>query len=265
MRVDDNRRQSLQGSGAVPGPGTALTVLVACLLASSPAWAGPPFQTDDPEPVGLHHYEFYVASQQTLNVDGRSGTLPHLEFNYGALPNVQLHIVAPYAFSHPGGEATQRGYGDTELGVKYRFLEESDTSPQVGVFPLYVVPTGDESRGLGNGAAQIYLPVWLQKSWGEWTSYGGAGYLINRASGAKNSWFIGWEVQREISDALTLGAEVFRRTEQVSGQGDSAGFNVGAIVNLDEHNHLLLSAGKGLRNASATNKASTYIAYQVTY
>lgn len=41
---------------------------------SSIALAGRPFQTDDPEPVDLHHLEFYVASQQTLTASGRSGT-----------------------------------------------------------------------------------------------------------------------------------------------------------------------------------------------
>jgi hypothetical protein len=144
-------------------------------------------------------------------------------------------------------------------------LEETDTRPQVGTFPLYIAPTGNASRGLGNDASQFFLPIWLQESFGKLTTYGGGDYLINHASGARNSWFFGWELQRELTEHLTLGAEVFHRTEQVQGQGDSAGFNLGAIVNLDDHNHLLLSAGKGLRNVSATNKASTYVAYQLTY
>jgi hypothetical protein len=228
-------------------------------------FAGPPFLTDDPEPVEVNHCEFYVASQQTLNSDGRSATLPHFELNYGALHNLQLHVIAPLAFNRPSGGPATSGYGDTELGAKYRVVEETDSTPQIGVFPLYIAPTGDAARSLGNGAAQIYLPVWLQKSWGKWTSYGGGGYLINRAAGAKNSWFVGWEVQRELSDTLTIGAELFHRTGQLRGQGNSAGFNLGAIVNLDEHNHILLSAGKGLQNVSATNKASSYMAYQFTY
>jgi hypothetical protein len=43
-----------------------------------------------------------------------------------------------------------------------------------------------------------------------------------------------------------------------------AGFNVGAIHDFDEHNHLLMSAGRGLQNASDTNRFSWYIAYQIT-
>jgi hypothetical protein len=40
--------------------------------ASSEA-AGPPFATDDPEPVACGHWEFYVASQRSKTADGRSG------------------------------------------------------------------------------------------------------------------------------------------------------------------------------------------------
>jgi hypothetical protein len=40
-----------------------------------------------------------------------------------------------------------------ELGVKYRFLHEDQNGciPQVGIFPLVELPTGDSSRGLAIG------------------------------------------------------------------------------------------------------------------
>ena len=43
------------------------------------------------------------------------------------------------------------GLGDTELGVKYRMVSETSDCPQVGLFPLLEVPTGDETRNLGSG------------------------------------------------------------------------------------------------------------------
>jgi hypothetical protein len=65
-------------------------------------------------------------------------TLPGWEFNYGLIPNGQFHIVAPVAFDQPAGGPTMLGYGDTELGFKYRFIEEdkNGVQPQVGIFPL---------------------------------------------------------------------------------------------------------------------------------
>ena len=40
-----------------------LVIVVAALMMGTVAWAGPPFVTDDPEPVELHHWEVYLASQ----------------------------------------------------------------------------------------------------------------------------------------------------------------------------------------------------------
>lgn len=130
-------------------------IMVACCLACAPlpALAGPPFMTDDPEPVEYQHSEFYIASQQTKTTDGRSCTLPHLEYNYGAAPDVHLHITAPYTFSsHTGGE-TERGVGDTELGIKYRFIQETGNSPMAGIFPILLTHTGNYNKGLGAGDA----------------------------------------------------------------------------------------------------------------
>ena len=85
--------------------------------------AGPPFKTDDPQPVDFHHWEFYLASEQSFAKHGTDATLPHFEVNFGAFHNLQLHLVAPMGFvNSPEGNAY--GYSDTELGVKYRLIEE---------------------------------------------------------------------------------------------------------------------------------------------
>jgi hypothetical protein len=240
-------------------------VIALLVVISLPARAGPPFRTDDPEAVEYRHGEFYIFSQQTLAGDGRTGVLPAFEFNYGVYPNVQLHLVTPWAFSKPFGENTARGYGDTELGVKWQFNEESESMPMIGIFPLVEIPTGNADKRLGNGHSQIFLPVWLQKKWGKFQTYGGGGYWINNGLENRNYWFVGWQVQYEFSEHVTLGAEAFHTTETVLDEGSSTGFNVGGYYNIDEHNHLLFSAGKGLKNASETNRVSTYIGYQYTF
>lgn len=241
--------------------------LVACtmLMASPLALAGPPFMTDDPEPVEYRHHEFYIATAQVKTQDGRGGTQPHFEFNYGAAPDLQLHIIAPFAFSNPAGGPNQQGLGDIELGAKYRFVQETDNSPMVGIFPIVLTHTGDASKGLGNGATQVYLPVWLQKRWGEWQSYGGGGYWVNNAPNAKNHRFFGWQLQKDISEHLTLGGEIYHSTEQMAGTGSSSGFNLGGFYNFDENNHLLFSAGRGLANANMTNQLASYVGYQWTW
>lgn len=91
----------------------------------------------------------------------------------------------------PGGAY---GVGDVELGKKYRFVQEGKYRPEVGVFPLVELPIGNCRLGLGNRQVWARLPLWVQKSYGKWTTYGGAGYQINHALGMKDSFFAGWLV-----------------------------------------------------------------------
>ncbi|HET7649112.1 MAG TPA: transporter [Gammaproteobacteria bacterium] len=217
-------------------------LLLAAML-SFPVHAGPPFLTDDPEPVPLHHHEFYVFS--TLDRDDSSTSVagPAIEYNDGIAPETQFHVVLPFArFSpHAGGSAF--GFGDMELGIKYRFVKETSNRPQIGIFPMIEVPTGSAARGLGNGQAWYRVPLWVQKSWGSWTSYGGAGYTINHASGMHNAWFGGWLLQHDVSDKLTLGGEVFRQGPDAYGSRGYSLVNLGGYYNFKPDFSLLFSAG----------------------
>ena len=237
-------------------------ILALSVIVPSTVWAGPPFITDDPEPVGYKHGEFYVASQYMNNKDGKEGTAPHFETNYGIIPDVQLHLLVPFAFSHPNGGPASYGLGDTEFGVKYRFIHESENIPQVGTFPLVHIPTGDSERGLGGGHMPTFLPIWLQKSWGPWTTYGGGGYWINPGTDNKNFWQLGWLVQRDITKSLTLGVEVFYFGKDTIDGRDQTGYNIGGIINLTEEHHILFSAGSDI---AGDNGFSAYIAYQWTF
>jgi hypothetical protein len=237
-------------------------LLLVFLFGAKTGFAGPPFKTDDPEPVEYQHGEVYIASQYQDNRGGTSLTAPHIEVNYGLLPEMQVHLIAPFVSVQPEGERSHYGYGDTEIGVKYRFVKESDLIPSVAVFPLLEIPTGNQSKGLGSGEVQAFLPVWLQKSFGAWTTYGGGGYWINPGEGNKNYWFFGWELQREISKMLSLGGEIFHQTPSEDHGDSSTGFNLGGILNLTENHHILFSAG---RDFSGPNLFSSYVAYQFTF
>ena len=245
----------------------APALLALGLLAARPAMAGPPFVTDDPEPVDLHHWEVYGFTAATHVDSDTAGTAAGVEVNYGAAPNLQLHAIVPLAFDRPSAGPTATGLGDVELGVKYRLFEpmEGDWRPQVAVFPLVELPTGDDTKGLGAGKTRVYAPVWLQKAFGKWTTYGGGGYWVNPGAGNQNYWYAGWLVQRQVTDKLAVGAEVFHQTADSIGGRQSSGFNGGAIYDINEHYHLLISAGRGLTNARASNDVSYYAAIQHTF
>ncbi len=240
---------------------TESALIGAIFLCPLPAAAGPPFETDDPEPVDQRHWEFYVASQVLRQPDGTTGTAPHFEYNYGALPDLQLHIIAPIGYARPEGGETHHGLGDIELGAKLRFVDETPSRPMVGTFPQVELPTGDADRGLGSGHTQFFIPLWLQKSFGPWTTYGGGGYWVNPGAGNKNWWFTGWLLQRRLSHLTSVGAEIIHTTsDTIGGRGDLR-FNAGVVLDPSDNHHLLFCAG---RSIDGDVRFHAYFAYQLT-
>ena len=251
---------------------TAGLAAFVALMGSGPASAGPPFITDDPEPVDLGHWEVYGFSAGAIGPSDASGLGPSVEVNYGAAPDLQLHVIAGLAFDDPSGSSSQMGISDTELGAKYRFVSpgEDDWWPQIGTFPLIEVPTGDARRGLGAGYTQVFLPIWIQKDFGKWTTYGGGGYWINPGPGNRNYWFTGWVLQRQVTDNLALGGEVFHQTATIVGRDGSFGFNLGGVYDFSDHYHLLFSGGRGgilyaVDAAAVTNPITYYLGFQWTF
>jgi hypothetical protein len=242
------------------GGATLLIALLGLLVA--PAVAGPPYVTDDPEPVHYHQWEVYLASLLSRDAGAWSGTAPHLEVNYGAAPELQLHAILPMSFARSTEGTTTYGFGDTELGAKYRLVQETATRPQVGIFPLLEIPSGDADRGLGSGQVQVFLPLWLQKSYGPWLTYGGGGYWINPGPGNHDWGLLGWQVQRQLLPNLSVGAEVLHLTVKELGGEAETRFNVGMVLDLSDRQHVMFSAGRGLQGP---NELQSYLAYQLTF
>jgi hypothetical protein len=234
-----------------------------CLGTEWTAFGGPPFVTDDPQPVDYQHWEFYVASMHSKLGDDWSGTAPHFELNYGAVPDLQLHMIAPLAYDSPPEGAAHYGMGDLELGAKYRFIQETNGWPQVGIFPLFELPTGSAIDNLGNGHPQAFLPLWAQKSWGSWTAYGGGGYGLHSFSGHDNWGYAGAVLQKQVLTNVLIGVEVYHQTlYQTDFPNQGTAFNVGTVIDFSDNHHLLFSVGRSIDGPIGFQ---CYIAYQLTF
>jgi len=219
-------------------------------LAVSPLFAqGPPYQTDDPVPVDLHHYEFYIFG----GLDGTpvevDSTGPAFEFNWGAIPRIQLHAILPWGvvapLNHPVYAAAGEGQGpsafgltDMELGAKIAFIKEGKHMPQIGSFTMFEMPTGNFDKGLGVGKVWYKLPIWLQKNQGKWLFDGGGGYQVVPQANYRDFPYTGWLIKRELSEQWELGAEVFahgREGVAAPQTGRSAMIDVGGYYHF-KHN-----------------------------
>lgn len=194
-------------------------LLLLTLLCTYAAYAqGPPYQTDDPVPVDYQHYEFYIFGAADGTPAEMDSVGPAFEFNWGAVPRVQIHAILPWGVIGPlnnpiyapaGQGLTTFGLTDVELGAKIAIVKEGKYVPQIGTFTMFEMPTGSYSEGLGVGKVWYKLPLWLQKNHGKWLFDGGAGETVVPQKGYHDFPYGGFLVKRELNERLELGAEVF--------------------------------------------------------
>ena len=233
-------------------------VALACIVAIPPGEvrAGPPFLTGDPQPVEQGRGELYTAGQLTNERHAGLEAAPQLQLDYGALPDLQLHAKVSGAPTREPAGATRNGLGEVELGFKFRFLREGGRTPQIATFPLILLPMA------GTGDKSVFLPIWLQKTFGRWTTYGGGGYWRNPGPGKTDYMQASWLIQRRFANALSLGTELFYQTKRTVDGASRLAFNVGATVNFTDDHHLLVSVG---RDISGGNAFVGYLAYRWTF
>lgn len=239
--------------------GTILaSVLVVLTVVPAVARAGPPYLTDDPDPVAYHHWELYLGSQwDQIERGSVDGSLPHVEVNFGVVPGAMLHVRMPAQLVESPDGSTAYGPGDLELGANIRIVKEGARCPQIGTFPIAVLPTGSESRGLGSGTVQLFLPIWLMKTVGPWVFDGGGGI---RFSDDGDDAELGTFIQRSFGQVVTLGAEVFV-TVPFDGTHTRTQLDAALILDLTDVHHLLMSGGPSF---GAVGGGQAYFAWLVT-
>jgi hypothetical protein len=209
------------------------------------AEAGPPFVTDDPEPPPLGGWEINVPFILERTRGKTEMDAPLFDLNYG-LPNIQLKLEIPVRIVHGGDADTAAGPGDVLLGVKWRFFNREPSQLQLGLYPQLLVPTGDHARGLGEGRTAFVLPFVAQKSWGQWTLYGNVGFWWQTAAETRNYFYAGAVLERDFSERLTLGVELFGNSPKECGGRSELAFNVGGSWKLNKHLNLLFAGGRDI-------------------
>lgn len=217
-----------------------LAAAFALAATATPAFAGPPYLTDDPVPTDLGHWEVYAfaAGEGDGSAwDGDVGT----DLNYGAIKDVQLTATLPLSLSHDALAGTRRGSGDIELGVKYRFLHDERSGVSAAVFPRAILPTSTLAT---DGRTRFLLPLWVGKDFKGGTSlFGGGGYEINPGVGTCDFWQAAVALTKDLGKGVSAGAEITRQGPEVVGGTPQTRAGLGAIVHLSGPASLLVSGG----------------------
>lgn len=180
--------------------------------------------------------DFHSSLSQINN--GSAVNIPALMANVGVYPDVQFFAAVPATLAAPKKLPSQYGYGDVRLGVKYRFVHETETLPSIALYPKITLPSGDAAKGLGNRTWIGRFPVWIQKKFGMWKITTGGGYYVNQAKQERNYPFGGVLIQLQVTKYLMLGNEFVaegivnrnNRAKLISNFGGSYFFNPNSFL-----------------------------------
>jgi hypothetical protein len=201
------------------------------------AWAGPPYLTDDPVPVAYRNYEIYIGYEGEYGNGESETSLPFAEINYGPLPNVQ--IAGSFSLSKSGTD---------DFGIKYRFIPESASRPQVAFYP-----------SIGNSQG-LFLPLWAQKSIGRVTLFGGGGWSRSISAGGQNYWSGGLAGTYDFSKTINAGLEIYSTGSDRIGERGSTSIGIGMNDDYSAMHSVLFSFGTSIAGART---AHGYLSYEV--
>lgn len=223
---------------------------------ATPAFAGPPYVTDDPEtpePDEIEMITFVEGDRFPGQLEGGAG----FDVNYGLARDLQLSTVVSVGFEH--GVEDEVGINDLEVGLKYRFLHQTESGGglDLAFYPSVTLPTGSDAFRAEK--ASVFLPLWGQKDMGAWSVFGGGGYTINPGAGNKNFWSVAAAATREVAPRLSLGGEVFYEAKSEVGGSSTVGAGVGGEYEINDRLSLVGSAGPYLTNTDAAGDFRFFI------
>jgi hypothetical protein len=138
----------------IPSKGWILLLATAILCFAGSALAGYPLRTEDAATQGKGNAEVELnCERSSLDGGGREISLGN-NYTLGVARRIDLAASFAYVFLDPGdGTESVRGMGDTAVTLKTSFGDGGGWIPTVGFKAGAVLPTGDETKGLGPGRA----------------------------------------------------------------------------------------------------------------
>ena len=120
-------------------------------------YAARPLSTDDAWTVEKGEFQLEAGFDALRQDNHDRAYAPSLTLTYGLLDRMDLGIGSGYIFSHPKEDKRENGIADTELKLKYRWIDEKDWTPAFAMTGILKCPTASESKGLGSGKTDFSI------------------------------------------------------------------------------------------------------------
>ncbi len=227
---------------------TVVIILLATTLFPLCALAGPPVTTDDTGTPGDKKWEVNVG----LTVDKRPSEnryeTPALDINYGIGEHIQLNYSVSWIVLDSKDESSKNGLGNSEVAVKWRFLDEDRHGIAMSVYPRLIFnnPTSSADRGLADKGTVFRLPVQIEKKIGIININTELGHDFRERG--DDEWIYGLVLKYAEIKGLEALAEVFGTADNSLKRHETA-FNLGFRYDLGKSYTLLASAGRSFHSA----------------
>ncbi|MEW6377600.1 MAG: transporter, partial [Thermodesulfobacteriota bacterium] len=185
------------------------SLALALTLTSTTTFAARPLSTDDAGTVEKGKFQL-EAGFEALRQDNHDRELsPSMTLTYGLLESTDLGIGGGYLFVHPREGKKKNGFADTELKVKYRWLNEKGWRPALATTGTLKIPTASDSKGLGSGQADFGINLIAAKNIGKrWALHLNLGYTFIGEDRVDNELSYSVAGQYIISDKWVLVGEI---------------------------------------------------------
>lgn len=210
----------------------------AWLALAGSAHAAHPLITDDTGTQGTGHWQFEANTDHTRVRDG-GVTQRELGANatltYGLTETLDIAANLPWQRFSSTGVPSVSGVADATVQAKWRFYENGQ-GWSLGVRPALTLPTGSESKGLGNGRSTASVALLSNLESGPWTWLANAGYTYNanKLGDRKNLWSASTAVLYKLSEQWTLAADVgLSRAAEQGARSEKYGL-LGAIYHAND-------------------------------
>jgi hypothetical protein len=228
--------------------------------------AGPPLLTDDPDTPGPNHWEINTALTSFYADHAWLLGTPLVDMNYGVGEHIQLKYQVPFNELVPEHGGVVAGMGNTLAGVKWRFIDQTNSSwLEVSTYPQLecIYPESSARRGLAVRGDNVLLPVEVERIYKKLTAYAEAGYIWNEYV-PKEGWF-GLAVQYDLTEKFSPMGEFYGGYHS-DFQDSGMSFNLGFSWKMTEHAALITSAGRGIYGPAEWSPSfQSYLGIQWTF
>jgi hypothetical protein len=226
--------------------------------------AGPPILTNDTGTPGPGKWETNIGFTVEKRRDISLYNTPALDLNYGVGDRIQLNYSVSWIVLDTTNEPVKSGLGNSEIAVKWRFLDEGKNGMALSVYPRLIFnnPVSSADRGLVDKGTVFRLPFQMEKKIGMIIINPEIGRDFHQEGG--DGWLYALVFKYDEIKGLVVLAEVFGTADNSFKKQENV-VTVGVRKDVSEKVSLHASVGRSLRREPDQPTLLSYIGLQMRF